>query len=83
MLHSGKYILQDGHFSLHSGRDDGKRGMGAGIAIAKRVRESLISFVAYSSRIMTAHLHSKHASITIAVAYSPSDASKILTKVEF
>ena len=83
MLHSGKYILPDSHFSLHSGRDDGKRGMGVGIAIAKRVRERLISFVAYSSRIMIAHLHRKQANIAVAVAYSPSDVSKILTKVEF
>ena len=83
MLHSGKYIVPDSHFSLHSGRDDGKRGMGVGIAIAKRVRESLISFVAYSSRIMTAHLYSKQANIAVAVAYSSSEVSKILTKVEF
>ena len=57
--------------------------MGVGIANAKRVRKSLISFVAYSSRIMTAHFHRKQVNIAVVTAYSPSEVSKILTKVEF
>ena len=59
MSHSGEYILPEGHLVYYSRRDDGKRSEGIGIAIAKRVRESLISFVPYSSRTMTACFYNK------------------------
>ena len=83
MLHSGEYLLPEGHLLLYSGQDDGKRSEGVGIAFAKRVRGSLISFIPYSSRIMTARFHSKQVNITVLVAYAPTEVSKISTKVEF
>ena len=72
MPHSGEYILSECHFFPYSGRDDGKHSVGVGIAIAKRVRQSLISFVPYSSRIMTARFHGKQVNITVVVAYAPT-----------
>ena len=68
--HSGKYILPEGHLFLYSGGDDGKRSEVVGIAIEKGVRGSLITFVPYSSRIMTACFHSKQVTLKVVVAHA-------------
>ena len=81
--HSGEFILLECHLLLYSGRDYGKRSEGVGIAIAKRARGSLISFVPCSNKIMTACFHSKQVNVTVVVAYAPTEVSKILTEVEF
>ena len=77
MPQSGKYSLPEGHLLLYSGKDDGKSSEVVGIAIAKRVRGSLISFIPYSSRIMKARFYNKEVNITVLVSCAPTEVSKI------
>ena len=53
MPYSGEYSFPEDHRLFYSGWDDRNGSEGIGIALAKRVRGSLISFVPFSSRIMT------------------------------
>ena len=56
---TGEELLENGALLLFSGRSDGIKRQGVGIALSKRIRNSLISYTPVLERIMTARLHSK------------------------
>ena len=48
---------------------------GVGLCLSKKVRNSLISYVPISERVLTARLRSKHLNISVVVAYAPTDGA--------
>ena len=72
---SGSTLLDNGSLLIHSGRGDGIKRQGVGLCLSKKVRNSLISYVPTSERVLTARLHSKHLNISVVVAYAPTDGA--------
>jgi len=83
MPYSSEEVLPDGHLLLYAGRDDGRHSEGVGMVIAKRVTEESHFFISYSSRIMTGRFYSKQVNVTVVVAYTPTEVSKISEKAKF
>ena len=72
---SGSTLLDNGSLLIHSGRGDGIKRQGVGLCLSKKVRNSLISYVPTSERVLTDRLHSKHLNISVVVAYAPTDGA--------
>ena len=66
-------MLENGSLFINSGRTDGYRQQGVGLVLSKAVRNSLISYMPISERIITARLHSQHINISVVVAYAPTE----------
>jgi hypothetical protein len=80
---SGTDILDNGALFIYSGRTDGIKRQGVGIALSKRVKNTLISYTPISERIITARLHSRHINISVVVAYAPTEDANDGVKDDF
>ncbi len=80
---SGTDILDNGALFIYSGRTDGIKRQGVGIALSKRVKNTLISYTPISERIITARLHSRHINISVVVAYAPTEDADDGVKDDF
>ena len=74
-LGTGSELLNNGSLLIYSGRVDGIRRQGVGLSLSKRIKNSLISYMPVSERILTARLHSKHLNISVVVVYAPTEVS--------
>ena len=72
---TGSELLDNGSLFIYSGRVDGIRRQGVGLSLSKRIKNSLISYMPVSERILTARLHSKHLNISVVVVYAPTEVS--------
>ena len=70
---TGTQILDNGSLFIHSGRTDGIKRQGIGIALSKKVKNTLISYTPVSERIMSARLHSRQINISVLVVYAPTE----------
>ena len=80
---TGSELLDNGSLLIHSGRVDGIRRQGVGLSLSKRIKNSLISYMPISERVLTARLHSKHLNISVVVVYAPTEAASDNDKDEF
>ncbi|XP_063681918.1 uncharacterized protein LOC134816852 [Bolinopsis microptera] len=80
---SGTTLLDNGSLLIHSGRVDGIKRQGVGLSLSKRIRNSLISFTPTSEWVLTARLHSKQISISVVVAYAPTEGAEESEKDKF
>ena len=80
---TGTEIMDNGSLLIYSGRTDGIRRQGVGLSLSKRIKNSLISYVPISERMLTARLHSKHLNISVVVVYAPTEAASENDKNEF
>ena len=80
---TGSELLDNGSLLIHSGRLDGIRRQGVGLSLSKRIKNSLISYMPISERVLTARLHSKHLNISVVVVYAPTEVASDNDKDEF
>ena len=74
--------MDNGSLLIYSGRADGMR-QGVGLSLSKRIKNSLISYMPISGRMLIARLHSKHLNISVVVVYAPTEAASENDKNEF
>ena len=79
----GTLDLANGGLLLYSGSTDGVKRRGVGIALSKKVKDSLISYTPVSERIITARLHSAHINVSITVGYAPINDTTSSVKDKF
>jgi len=79
----GTLDLENGGLLLYSGSTEGVKRKGVGIALSKKVKNSLISYTPVSERIMTARLHSQQINISVVVAYAPIQDDTATVKDKF
>ena len=72
---TGSEILDNGSLLMYSGRGDGVKRQGVGLSLSKRIKNSLISYMPISERMLTARLHSKHLNISVIVVYAPTEGA--------
>ena len=80
---TGSELLDNGSLFIHSGRVDGIRRQGVGLSLSKRIKNSLISYMPISERMLTARLHSKHLNISVVVVYAPTEVASDSDKDQF
>ena len=80
---TGSELLDNGSLLIHSGRVDGIRRQGVGLSLSKRIKNSLISYMPISERMLTARLHSKHLNISVVVVYAPTEVASDNDKDKF
>ena len=80
---TGTMLLDSGALFIYSGRTDGIRRQGVGLALSKRVKNSLISYTTVSERILTARLHSRQINFSVTVAYAPTEDANDSVKDDF
>ena len=80
---TGTEIMDNGSLLIYSGHADGIRRQGVGISLSKRIKNSLISYMPISERMLTARLHSKHLNISVIVVYAPTEVASKNDKNEF
>ena len=56
---------------------------GVGLALSKRIKNTLISYIPVSERIMSARLHSRQINLSVIVAYAPTEDADDTAKTEF
>ena len=83
MPYTGEQVLPNGSLLIHSGRTDGTKRQGVGLAISKKIRNSVISYTPVSERILTARLHSKQINFSVVVAYAPTEDADDTVKTDF
>ena len=83
ILGTGTEIMDNGSLLIYSGRADGIRRQGVGLSLSKRIKNSLITYMPISERMLTARLHSKHLNISVVVVYAPTEAASENDKNEF
>jgi hypothetical protein len=82
MPESGEKILDNGSLLIYSGTCR-KKEHGVGLMISKKLKNSLISFVPFSDRILSARFYSSQVNITIIVGYAPTEVAEKKEKDEF
>ena len=80
---TGTEIMDNGSLLIYSGRADGIRRQGVGLSLSKRIKNSLISYMPISERMLTARLHSTHLNISVVVVHAPTEAASENDKKEF
>ena len=80
---TGSELLDNGSLLIYSGRTDGIRRQGVGLTLSKRIKNSLISYLPISERLLSARLHSQHLNISVVVAYAPTEGASDNDKDEF
>ena len=80
---TGTEVLENGSILIYSGRMDGVKRQGVGLSLSKRIKNSLISYIPVSERILTARLHSKQINISVVVAYAPTEDASDTDKDQF
>lgn len=80
---TGTELLENGSVLIYSGRVDSVKRQGVGLSLSKRIKNSLISYVPVSERILTARLHSKQLNISVVVVYAPTEGASDADKDTF
>ena len=83
MPSTGTEILDNGSLLIYSGRSDKIKRQGVGLALSKRIRNTLISYTPVSERIMSSRLHSRQINISVIVAYAPTEDADDTVKNDF
>ena len=79
---TGTELMDNGSLLIYSARTDGMK-QGVGLSLSKRIKNSLISYMPISERMLTARLHGKHLNISVVVVYAPTEAASENDKNEF
>ena len=82
MPESDEKILENGSLLIYSGTSR-KKEHGVGLMISKKLKNSLISFIPFSDRILSARFYSSQVNVTFIVAYAPTELAEKKEKDKF
>ena len=82
MPESDEIILENGSLLIYSGTCH-KKEHGVGLMISKKLKNSLISFIPFSDRILSARFYSSQVNVTFIVAYAPTELAEKKEKDNF